>query len=305
MVGQRLMPRPRVHRVLAVPALLALASSLLWGVADYLGGTLARRLPARTVVLGSQACAAVVLVPLLCWAGLPRGTGWLGWGIAGGLVGAGALTAFYGALATGTMGVVAPIASLGVVVPVSVGMAGGERPTGLQLAGAAVAIVGVVLASGPELRGAAGLRPVLLAAVAALGFGLVLVTVARGSSSDVLGTLTAMRVTSTLGLAALAAVLLRRRRQSRPALTTTQRQGRVPLGVPVLLVAIGAGDLGANATYAVATGSSLESVAAVLASLYPVVTVLLARAFDGERLRWVQQAGVVASMAGVLLVAGG
>ena len=94
------------------------------------------------------------------------------------------------------MGVVSPIAALGVVVPVLAGLAQGERPAAWQLVGIVVAIAGVVLASGPELSGRAGARPVLLAAVAAVGFGVALLAIAKGSQHSTLMTLTTMRVTS-------------------------------------------------------------------------------------------------------------
>src|SRR3954447_6523742 len=132
---------------------LALLASLLWGTADFLGGTAARRLPALGVVLVSQAFALVGMLAVAtavgAWGDDP---GYIGWALAAAVVGLVALTAFYAALADGTMGVVAPIAGLGVVVPVVVGIAQGDRPTAWQGVGVALAFIGVVLASGPELR---------------------------------------------------------------------------------------------------------------------------------------------------------
>ena len=87
------------------------------------------------------------------------------------LSGATGLALYYRALAIGTMGVVSPIAALGVLVPLSVGLVGGEQPTTLQLVGIVLALVGVVAASGPEVHGDAGWVPVLLAAGAALFLG--------------------------------------------------------------------------------------------------------------------------------------
>src|SRR3954469_24502619 len=131
---------------------LALLASLLWGTADFLGGTAARRLPAIGVVFVSQGFAMVgMIVVATVAAAWGDDTGYLGWAIAAAVVGVVALTAFYAALASGTMGVVAPIAALGVVVPVSVGLAQGDRPSPWQGVGVALAIVGVVLASGPEV----------------------------------------------------------------------------------------------------------------------------------------------------------
>ena len=139
---------------------LALASSFLWGGADFLGGTLSKRRAAFAVVGASQAFALLLIVPLvlvLGSAGDPHG--YLPWGIGAGLVGTVSLAAFYEALASGTMGVVAPIAATGVVVPVVIGLGTGDRPTWVQLVGVLLAVAGVVLASGPEVRGAAALAP--------------------------------------------------------------------------------------------------------------------------------------------------
>lgn len=274
---------------------LALCASLLWGTSDFLGGTAARRLPATGVVLVSQAVALVgLLVVALALGSFDDPIGYLGWAVAAALVGVVALVAFYAALAGGTMGVVAPIAALGVVVPVIVGLAQGDRPTAVQGAGVALAVIGVVLASGPEVRSAEArhaTRPLLLAAVAAVGFGTVIVCVAHGARVSTTMTLLVMRATSVGvlgGLAAGGAVQIGAARRDLP-----------------LLVAVGAGDVTANAALAVASTRGLLSVVAVLSSLYPAVTVLLARAVHDERLATVQAVGVGAAMVGVVLIASG
>lgn len=276
-------------------AALALCASLLWGAADFLGGTAARRLPATGVVLVSQGAALVgLLVVATATGAFGDPTGYLLWAISAALVGVVALTAFYAALAEGTMGVVAPIAALGVVVPVAVGLAQGDRPSVWQGVGVALAITGVVLASGPEVRGGAGRggsRPLVLAVVAAAGFGLVIVCVAHGAKVSTTMTLLVMRATSVAVLAPLAALG-----------TVAVRASRRDLP---LLVAIGAGDVLANAALAVASTRGLLSVVAVLSSLYPAVTVLLARAVHDERLSRVQTVGVTAALGGVVLIASG
>lgn len=276
----------------AVTALLALGSSLLWGASDFLGGTAARRLPAFAVIGASQALVLVLLVPAAVLTGAVTGpVGYLPWGLASGIVGLLALGAFYSALATGTMGVVAPIAATGVVVPVVVGMAGGDRPGVVQVAGILAAIAGVVLVSGPE-RGDPGRsrRPLVLALGAAVGFGAVIVFLAFGARFSVVMTLVTMRAeTVTL----LLVVALRRR-------STGVAVGDLPL-----LGVIGIGDGGANAAYALATTTGELSLVAVLGSMYPAVTVLLARQVHGERLRPVQTGGVVIALLGVLLIAAG
>ena len=278
-----------------MPAFLALLSSLIWGTSDFLGGTATRRIPGPVVVGLSQLVALLALAPIAVLVG-GDGTSYVVPGIAAGMVGCVSLAAFYRALATGTMGVVAPIASLGVVVPVVVGLARGEAPGTLQVAGIAAAVVGVVLASGPELSGAAGARPLLLSAMSALGFGTALVLVAQGSRGGgvvrVLLVLTVMRMSSVL----LLTVLL-----------VLTRSWRLPVSgrdLPVL-AAIGLGDVLANAAYGVASQGGLLSVVAVLGSVYPVMTVLLARQLHHERLRPIQLAGVGTALAGVVLLAAG
>jgi drug/metabolite transporter (DMT)-like permease len=265
----------------------------MWGISDFLGGTASRRLSPFAVIGVSQ---AIALAGLLIIAGATGAyddpNGYVGWAVASGVLGLIGLGSFYAALASGTMGVVAPIAAVGVVVPIGVGLARGESPSVLQLSGAAVTVLGVVMASGPEIRsGSGGMRPLLLALVAAAGFGGVLVFVAEGSDDSVTMTLLVMRVVSVV-VVGVAALSLR----SIGGLTRTD--------VPVLAV-IGVIDVAANACYAIATQSGLVSLTAVLASLYPAVTVLLARQIHGERLRRIQDAGVAVTLFGVVLMAAG
>lgn len=271
-------------------AALALLSSLLWGAVDFLGGTVSRRLPAVAVVGSSQAVGLVTAVVVALAAGaLSAPAGYLPWAVLAGLSGVSGLVAFYAALAVGTMGVVSPIAALGVVVPVAVALLRGESPSLPQLLGAAVAIGGVVLASGPELSGRAGVRPLLLAAGSAVGFGVALLAIAEGSRTSTLMTLVGMRATSVTVLA-LAAVLAR------------TLGGLRASDLPVVAV-VGVGDLTANLAFGLAATSGLVSVVAVLGSLYPVVTVLLARLVHGERLEVVQRVGVSVALGGVVLIA--
>ena len=277
-----------------MPYLLALASSLLWGAGDFLGGTLSRRLPAGAVVGVSQALALVAFAAA-AWVvgeaarGMPA-AGWA-WSTAAGVAGLIGLVAFYSALASGTMGVVAPLAALGVVVPLAVGLAAGERPSVLQLVGAGLGVVGGVLASGPELASGASRRPVALALLAGVSFGLTLVFLARGSEDSPLLTLVGMRATSVTVLLVVALV--------------ARSLGGVRRGDLPLLGLIGMLDGGANLTYAIATTAGLLSLVSVLASLYPAVTVVLARVLHHERMTRVQDAGVLAAIVGVVLVAAG
>lgn len=279
-------------------AVLALLASLVWGTADFVGGTASRRSPVTSVLAVSELTTLCVLVPLaFVTSELSSERGYLGPGMAAGLIAITSLGCFYRALAIGTMGVVAPIASLGVAVPVTVGLVGGDRPGVGQLVGVAVAVVGIVLASGPELRGRAGLQPLILSMVSGAGFGTIFVLIERGARTSTVMTLLAMRLTSGTVLIVLLVVLFRTN-GSRPTLAV----GALPL-----VVGVGLGNLVANGSYAVATqrAGSLLSVTAVLASLYPVVTVLLARRLHAEHLRPVQSVGVAGTLVGVVLLAAG
>jgi drug/metabolite transporter (DMT)-like permease len=280
-----------------VGTLLALLSSGLWGTSDFLGGTATRRLPAATVAVVSEAFGLLVMLVVAAATGaFGDPTGYVGWALLGAVAGSTGIVAYYQALATGTMGVIAPIASLGVVLPVAVGVVGGDRPSGFQDAGLLVAVLGIVLASGPELdvpdrRRAA--RPLLLALVAAIAFGVVFVALDRGARTSTTMTLVVMRAGSIVYLTALAAVV--------------PRMGGLRVGarnLPLLAV-IGGFDVSANLTFAIASRHGLLSLVSVLSSLYPAVTVVLARSVHTEELRAVQLVGVVAALAGVVLIASG
>lgn len=277
--------------VARVSALLALCSSLLWGTSDFVAGLKSKTLPAAAVVGWSQLVGFLTL-SVVVLLGNPLGpSGWQGWAIASGVAGAIALLAFYGALATGTMSVVAPVASLGAAVPVLLGVATGDQPSAIAWVGMGVAVLGTVLASGPEIQAGLHVRPVLLACVAAVGFGTVLFCMDRGARVSLVSTLWGMRLTSLVLYAAVAVV----RRST----------GGVGRRDWPTLVFVGLADLGANALFVAASTQGLVSVAAVLGSLYPVVTILLARAILAERLKVIQNVGVVLALAGVVAIATG
>jgi drug/metabolite transporter (DMT)-like permease len=279
-----------------VGTLLALLSSALWGTSDFLGGTASRRLSPIGVVAISEAFGLLgVFVVAVATGALTASPGYVGWALLAAASGTAGILAFYQALATGTMGVVAPIAALGVAVPVLVGIVGGDRPTAAQGVGLVVAIAGVVLAGGPEVTAAdrprhVAIRPLLLAVVAAIGFGIVFVAIDRGARTSTIMTLVVMRAASVVILLAVAAM-------------TSRSVLAVGVGALPTLAVIGGFDVGANAAFGYASRHGLLSLVSVLSSLYPAVTAVLARVIHAERLRSVQLVGVCAALTGVALIA--
>jgi drug/metabolite transporter (DMT)-like permease len=273
---------------------LGFSSAVAWGLADFLGGLKSRKLQLLTVLFVSQAAALVVLAPAAAirGGGLPDASivPWAALAAVGGTVG---LAAFYRGLTVGAMGVVSPISSCAAAIPVVVGVTMGERPSALQFCGVAVAVAGVAVAS-YEPRSAERAGPatgVGLALVAALGFGFFFVCMDEAADRDLLWALVIERIAATAILGA--AVLM-----ARPSLRLGSSDARA-------LVLIGLLDVSANALFAGATTIGLVSVVAVLGSLYPVTTIVLARIFLGERLRPTQRTGALGALAGVALISAG
>ena len=224
--------------------------------------------------------------------GGPPDAHFLVYGALAGLSGLIGLAAFYRGMAVGAMAVVAPISATGAAIPVVVGVATGDRPSAIQGAGLLVALVGVVIAS--RERGTAGARLAAgtgLALAAAAGFGGFFVGMDAASDGGVLWALLAARAFDVALLAGVALLL-------RPGLALGGRDTRD-------IVAVGLFDVSANALFALASTEGLVSLVAVVASLYPVVTIFLARAVLGERVRTSQGVGVVLALAGVAAIAGG
>lgn len=276
--------------------LLALLSSLSWGAADFTGGVLSRRLPVLTVLVWVETAGLVVVLASIAVTGAPFPDARAAiFSIVAGGAGLLGLGAFYRALAIGTMSIVAPIASAGVVLPVVVGIASGNRPGPVVAAGLAVTVVGVVLASREEHEDAAAARAgrtsVLLALAAAVGFGTYFVGADVAADSSVPWMLALGRA---VALPVISAVALVRGVSLRP-----------PARQALVLCAAGCMDLAATACYGIANTLGALSVVSVVGSLYPVVTIVLARAFLAERISRLQAVGVVAALTGVAMIAAG
>lgn len=273
--------------------LLALVSSLAWGSADFLGGQVSKRYAPFFVVGVSQAFGLLLMLGVASASGAwASPTDYLPWALVASVSGFTGLGLFYAAMASGAVGVVSPITALGGLGPIVLGLLTGDEPTAVQYVGLLAALVGVVLASGPELSGNTGARPIVLAVLATVLFGVCLAAIAVGSQTSVVMTMTAMRV-CTVGVLAIAGLVALARGGS------AQFEGGIDVGV---MAAIGLLDVGANLFYGLATTTGLLSLVSVLGSLYPVVTVLLAWRFLGERLKPIQYAGVALALGGVAAI---
>ncbi|MDX6258030.1 MAG: hypothetical protein QOJ11_4364 [Frankiales bacterium] len=274
---------------------LAILSSMLWGTADFLGGTFTRRLrPLAVVSVTLPAAVPLLLVAVLVTGEYAAPRGYLPWALASGLVGLLSVSAFYRALATGTMGIVAPVAATGVVVPLVVGLAQGGHLSAVQLSGlllATLATIGVSASGSADDASPPARTPLVLAFVSGLGFGFVTVGIGEGARSSVLMTLLVMRSTASAILLLVWLVL-----RQRPSLGVRDAAG---------LWLVGLADAGANAIYGSAVRLGVFSIIVVLGSLYPAATVLLARQVHGERLTRLQLIGVAALLVAVPMITAG
>lgn len=272
---------------------LALGASLSWGLGDFLGGLKSRTLHVLTVLAVSQVAGfGAVLLWLAVSGDETPGAAALGWAAAAGVGGCVGLAALYRGMAVGAMAIVAPVSALAAVIPFTVGVVSGERPGTLQVAGIALALVGVALASRePAARGGGRAAGVGLALVAAVGFGFYFVFLDRAAEASVpFAVSTARGVSSLLALA----VAL--------ALGVSLRPGRRHLPA---LVLVGLCDVAANVLFGLASTEGYLSIVSVLAALYPIVTVVLAALLLHERIAPSQRAGVVGALAGAALITAG
>ena len=267
-----------------------LLSALTWGAGDFFGGLATKRAHPFTVVHVAEWVGAVVLVALALLFGeaLPSGTTLL-WAAGAGLLGAIGLLALYTGLASGHMGIVAALSAVvAALVPIIFGALTEGLPAPLQMLGFGVGLVAIWLLTSSHDR-TVHPRELWLAVIAGLGFGFYFVLIDRTVHEGVFWNLAFAR--SVAGLVLLGILLATRR----PLLP--------PRPVLPLNLANGVLDAGGNLFFALAAQSGRLDIAAVVASLYPGTTVLLARLILHERLNRLQMVGAVAALAAVVLVA--
>ena len=312
--------------------ILALAAAVLYGTADFLGGVASRRASVFAVLATTVPAGAVVVVVVallgeapwlagLSGSGLGAPTsfgGWsaVAWAAASGVCGTTGLVAFYAGFAAAPISVVAPVAALvSTVLPVGVAVAGGEHLTASMVAGGLICLLAIVLVSMPPARrgrpdagrrgggrigagqhgagqhGAGSrLRGLGYGVAAGAGFGLFFLFLKNAGQSGVLWPVAVSRTAGTLVAFGIALAT-----RTRPWRGVSARTG-------VIALVSGAVDAAANVCYVLATRAGLFGLAVVVTSLYPGMTVLLARWVLGERMRWLQRAGLLLAAAGVVLV---
>ena len=267
----------------------ALAASLAWGAGDFSGGVATRRAKVLSVVIAAHAIGLMMLIALaLIWSEPFPTTLDIIWGSVAGLAGALGVVAFYQSLSVGRMGIVAPItAMLSAAVPVLFGAFFEGLPGPLQLTGFVLALIAVGLISG---LGVVKGRPkgLGLAFLAGLGFGSFFILISRVSPGAIFWPLAAARLASFLFLLA---VILVRRQEIIPKKSV----------LPVVFLA-GALDVAGNVFFVLATHAGRLDVAAILSSLYPAVTVLLASIILKERVTRIQTIGIFIALVAIPLI---
>ncbi|CAB4534029.1 unannotated protein [freshwater metagenome] len=266
----------------------------MWGTADYHGGKLSKTHPAIAVLGVTQAIGLVFGIGLAVVSGEFTSTafgtdGYFFPGALAGVLGYCGLICLYAGLSTGRMGVVSPISGLSALIPVAYAyFVKGDRLSLILSIGAALAIVGAFLASGPEMSQGLPMKPLILALGAAGGFGTALVFMAIGSQGSALMTMVMMRATTffvSLGIFA-----------------KYRNLGGLTLKQSPILIFIGCADFLANLLLGIATTRGNLTLSMVLGALYPIFTALLAFKFLHERLHRIQYLGIFAAVAGVAII---
>ena len=281
---------------------LAFVSAVLYGVSDYVGGRASRRSPATAVALVAELVVftlLIVIVPLIESDGPTSRAIW--WGLAAGVTSSIGVVGLYVALARGNMTVVAPLTGLvAAIIPVAVGIATGDRPSPLAVAGIVAAVVAVALIGGIAgmFTGDTNERSIDAGTVAiALGvgvsFGLLFVSLDRSGDDTGQWPLLFARFTA---LPILVLVALVQFRGNRPAFG---RQLVLPAAAVGILIA------GSNATYLISTREGLLSIVAVVVAMYPASTILLAALIDGERATRAQLVGMALAAGALVMITTG
>jgi drug/metabolite transporter (DMT)-like permease len=273
----------------SIGVLLALTSAVVWGAGDFTGGLATRRADPFQVLTVS-ALAGIVL--LLAFAVIFReplppvsSAAWAG---AGGVAGSFGLACLYRGLSLGSAATVAPISAVvTAVLPVVFSGVTSGWPRSTQLSGFALAIAGIWLVARTSGRDPISRRGLQLALVAGLAFGSFLILIAQVQAGLVFVPLAMGRAATFIGAVAMLA---------------SRRVPLVSIGAHPLAIVTGVLDAGGTVFYLLARELTRLDVAAVLVSLYPVTTVVLARLLLKEKITGTQWAGAFVCLAAVVLI---
>ena len=276
--------------------LFGLSAALAWGTSDFLGGRFSTKYPVLTVGVVAQATGFVLLsIAALVIRPEVQGEA-VAWGLAAGLFTSFGGMALYKGLATADSSVVAPLSACGAIVPVVFAFASGHAPSNVQSAGMVFAFAGALLCSlpaeGVHFGSSHHLRPVAYGLAAAAGFGLFFVFVDQGATTDE-GSIVVIGAARFGDMVALGAAGFLAGNVRWPGSDTPK------------IVATGAIDVAANGLFALASVRGNVAVASVLASLYPLQTLVLSRMFTNERFTGLRILGAALALAGVAAISAG
>jgi len=272
--------------------ILALMAASVYGVADYCGGRATRSISAMTVTFVGQSAGLIVLVVLVFLSGVPvpPASDFI-WGGIAGIAGSTGLLAFYKAMGSGFMTVVAPVSAVtATAVPVVIGLINGERPGVLALCGIPVALIAIALVSdvlGPNHRKAPR-SIIVMAFVAGATFGSLFVILGHTNDVGGLWPVVAMRFTSVPYMAVVMYFMKRK---------PSEAKANLPI-----VMASGILDSLANALYLLAVREGLMSIVATINSFYPASTLLLATRLDKERIHRSQAVGLGLAVVALLFI---
>jgi drug/metabolite transporter (DMT)-like permease len=272
--------------------LLALAASASWGVSDFLGGLTSRRLSLPAVMSITTPLGLVVIAVLVAVRHEPYpSSSFVIWAVLAGVLGAVGITSLYQGLSIGQMGVVAPISATAPLVPITVGLVRGDRPSSVQAVGIGFALVGMVLTSRERDTGSGRSKVATGAAfglIAAAAFGVSLVTLDQAADADPYWATLVLRAASSVAILAVVLAL--------------RRPVRAPRAFWPALAVIAVLDVTGTVFFSVSTTKGLISIVAAVIAFVPVFVALLARVFIHERLSRIQIAGAAIAVTGVALI---
>jgi drug/metabolite transporter (DMT)-like permease len=269
---------------------LSLLAAASWGGGDFAGGMASKRASVFRVVAVAHGCGLVAMLAMAVLTGEPiPPAAAMKWGAFAGFVGAFGIAALYRALAIGRMGVIAPVAAVVTgLLPVVVGIRTEGLPDTMQLGGFVLALASIWMVARPSEH-IDSTRGIGLAALAGIAFGLFLIAGKQAGHQGIFWPLVMARLVSTGVMSVMVALTPHDMRPLRAVLWPTVMSGLL--------------DSAGNALFIAATRRGRLDVAAVLSSLYPASTVLLARFVLGERIGRLQAAGIVCAVASIALIA--